>query len=201
MTLLVQQPSPARILVGVRVRPYANSDHPAGRVRGQFGHFNYDFVHVSATQDDIFQTLAVPLVHKLVQVNMASRIASAPACTSCHATKLALREHIFNGAGCLLQGKSSVVLLYGASQTGKTYTLEVCTCTFAGSTLRVWWLPHRLPDVQYPSVQCWQGLGALGGHKEGLIPRSLALLLHLIKQQGLDTDVTATQHGEPPPAA
>lgn len=75
MTSLVQQPSPARILVGVRVRPYANSDHPASRVRGQFGHFNYDFVHVSATQDDIFQTLAVPLVHKLVQVSMACRTA------------------------------------------------------------------------------------------------------------------------------
>ena len=35
----------------------------------------------------------------------------------------------------------------------------------------------------------------------GLIRRLLALLLHLIKQQGLDTEVTATQHGERPPAA
>ena len=96
MTLLVQQPSPARFLVGVRVRPYANSDGPASRVRGQFGHFNYDFVHVSATQDDIFQTLAVPLVHKLVQVSMACRIANAPFCTASSATKLGLREHVIS---------------------------------------------------------------------------------------------------------
>ena len=136
MTLLVQQPSPARILVGVRVRPYANSDHPASRVRGHFGHFNYDFVHVSATQDDIFQTLAVPLVHKLLQVSMACRIAKAPVCTSCPATRHALREHV-KRCGVSLQGKSSAVLLYGASQTGKTYTLEVCTCASADSALHV----------------------------------------------------------------
>ena len=97
MTFLVQQPSPARILAGVRVRPYANSDSPASRVRGQFGHFNYDFVHVSATQDDIFQTLAVPLVHKLVQVSVACGIANAPFRTLCSATKVGLREHVISG--------------------------------------------------------------------------------------------------------
>ena len=70
------QPGPARILVGVRVRPHDGEHHEAaGRVKGRFGQFNYDFVHSCATQDDVFQTLAAPLVHKLVQVRVQSRTA------------------------------------------------------------------------------------------------------------------------------
>ncbi|KAL0041483.1 hypothetical protein WJX79_005071 [Trebouxia sp. C0005] len=116
-----------RVLIGARVRsstdPVADGSQ---RVRGQFGHFNFDYVHDQHSgQEDVFYTTVRPLVHKLIE------------------------------------GKSSAILLYGASKTGKTYTIE--------------------------------GVGAVGGHKEGLVPRAVALLHHLIQTSQHKGSLTVTQ--------
>lgn len=104
----------------------------------QFGHFNFDFVHdQNCGQEDVFYTTVRPLVHKLVEVytlppglqpfhNIVVSLLSL-------LSKLVLtvaHPHLFVLPAVLKyvpwqQGKSSTILLYGASKTGKTYTAEV----------------------------------------------------------------------------
>ncbi|KAL0042112.1 hypothetical protein WJX77_003665 [Trebouxia sp. C0004] len=119
--------SAPRVLIGARVRsstdPIADSSQ---RVRGQFGQFDFDYVHdQNSGQEDVFYTTVRPLVHKLIE------------------------------------GKSSAILLYGAPKTGKTYTIE--------------------------------GVGAVGGHKEGLVPRAVALLHHLVQTSQHKGSLTVSQ--------
>lgn len=98
----------------------------------------------------------------------------------------------------MFQGKSSAILLYGASKTGKTYTIEVS-------------YSHRAKDltVTQEVLQCVvndampsrvfalaQGVGAVGGHKEGLVPRAVALLHHLVQTSQHKGSLTVTQSGE-----
>jgi len=41
-----------------------------------------------------------------------------------------------------------------------------------------------------------QGVGAVGGHKEGLVPRAIALLHHLVQTSQHKGSLTVTQSGE-----
>ncbi len=41
-----------------------------------------------------------------------------------------------------------------------------------------------------------QGVGAVGGHKEGLVPRAVALLHHLVQTSQYKGSLTVTQSGE-----
>lgn len=105
----------------------------------QFGHFDFDFVHdQNCGQDDVFYTTVRPLVHKLIEVCMLFVACHVMAIESvsiwCHFAHICLarwRQLWFSVCCDVVQGKSSAVLLYGASKTGKTYTVEVMTtlCT------------------------------------------------------------------------
>ena len=54
-------------------------------------------------------------------------------------------------------------------------------------------------QMHTPDQAClfaWQGVGAVGGHKEGLVPRAVALLHHLIQTSQHKGALSVTQSGE-----
>ncbi len=57
---------------------------------------------------------------------------------------------------------------------------------------------HTVPDRA--ALKCMQalvqGVGAVGGHKEGLVPRAVALLHHLVQTSQHKGSLTVTQSGE-----